>query len=107
MWRHNKLKSFIAIAALALLTAATPKPALVVHLTDYAFKPATATVKVGDTVQFVNDDPYPHTVTATNGAFDSGNLDEHKSWSYTFTKAGTYAITCTYHPTMHETITVK
>lgn len=101
------MRFLIPIVALALLTAASPRPALVVHLVDYAFKPVAAQVKVGDTVQFINDDPYPHTVTAADGKFDSGNLDEHKSWSYTFTKAGTYAIVCTYHPMMKETITVK
>jgi plastocyanin len=101
------MKNLIAIVALALLTAAAPKPALVIHLTDFSFKPASATVSVGDTVQFVNEDPYPHTVTAAGGAFDSGNLDEHASWSYTFKKAGTYALTCSYHPNMKGMLTVR
>ena len=101
------MKSFVALAALALLIGAAPKPALVVHLSDFSFKPAVATVHVGDTVEFINDDSYPHTVTAANGAFDSGNLDEGKSFSYTFAKAGTYAIGCQYHPNMKGTITVK
>ena len=100
------MKHFAAVLALAVLTAAAPKPALVVHLSDFSFKPASATVKVGDTVEFVNDDPYPHTVTA-DGSFDSGNLDEHASFSYTFKKAGTYALTCTYHPNMKGMLTVR
>jgi plastocyanin len=101
------MKYVLAVVALALLTAAAPKPTLVIHLTDFSFKPASATVSVGDTVQFVNDDPYPHTVTAADGAFDSGNLDEHASWSYTFKKAGTYALTCSYHPNMKGMLTVR
>lgn len=100
------MKYVIAAFALALLTAAAPKPALVIHLSDFSFKPASATVSVGDTVQFVNDDAYPHTVTSGD-TFDSGNLDEHKSWSYTFKKAGTYALTCTYHPNMKGMLTVR
>jgi plastocyanin len=101
------MKNALAILALAVLTAAAPKPALVVHLSDFSFKPASATVSVGDTVEFVNDDAFPHTVTASSGAFDSGNLDEHKSWSYTFKKAGTYALMCTYHPNMKGMLTVR
>jgi plastocyanin len=101
------MKYALAVLALALLTATAPKPALVVHLSDFSFKPASATVSVGDTVEFVNDDAFPHTVTAANGAFDSGNLDEHKSWSYTFKKAGTYALTCSYHPNMKGMLTVR
>ncbi len=101
------MKQFAAVLALAVLTAAAPKPALVIHLTNFSFKPASATVKTGDTVQFVNDDPYPHTVTDAGGSFDSGNLDERASWSHTFTKAGTYTLTCTYHPNMRGTLTVR
>jgi len=101
------MKQFAAVLALAMLTAAAPKPALVVHLSNFSFNPASATVKVGDTVQFVNDDPYPHTVTGGDGSFDSGNLDEHASWSYTFKKAGTYTLTCTYHPNMKGMLTVR
>jgi plastocyanin len=101
------MKQFTAVLALALLTAAAPKPALVIHLSNFSFKPASATVKVGDTVQFVNDDPYPHTVTAQDRSFDSGNLDQHASWSYTFTKAGTYTLACTYHPNMKGMLTVR
>lgn len=101
------MKYALAIIALALLTAAAPKPALVVHLVDFSFKPASATVNAGDTVQFVNDDSYPHTVTASDGSFDSDNLDEHKSWSYTFKKTGTYTLLCTYHPNMKGMLTVR
>ena len=101
------MKYITALVALVLLTAAAPKPALVIHLSDFSFKPASATVNVGDTVEFINDDAYPHTVTAAGGAFDSGNLDEHASWSYTFKKAGTYTLTCSYHPNMKGMLTVR
>lgn len=101
------MKQFAAALALIVLTAAAPKPALVIHLTNFSFKPASATVKVGDTVEFVNDDAYPHTVTAADGSFDSGNLDEHASWTYTFAKAGSYTLTCTYHPNMKGMLTVR
>lgn len=87
---------------------------LTVTYTDSGFSPETVTVNVGDTVEFVNEssgdmwvgaDEHPthteydgtstreHCVdgAATGGSFDqcsrSGN---GTSWSYTFTKAGTF-----------------
>jgi plastocyanin len=61
-------------------------------------------VQTGQTVVFQNDDDVPHNVTAD--AFKSGDVNGGKSWKYTFTKAGTYAYVCTYHPGMKGSITV-
>ncbi|MBI4312339.1 MAG: cupredoxin domain-containing protein [Chloroflexi bacterium] len=65
----------------------------------------TLNVNVGTTVTWAQRDLEGHTVTAP-GLFDSGILDEGKTFSYTFTKAGTYTYTCTLHPSMTGTITV-
>lgn len=74
--------------------------------TGYA--PGTITVMIGvnNTVTWTNDDTAPHTVTATDHSFDSGNLNPGDTWSYTFTKPGTYNYICTYHPWMRGTIIV-
>ncbi len=60
------------------------------------FKPAEVNINVGDTVSFVNDDDVPHTVTAENKSFDSGNIAAHATWTHTFTKKGTYSYVCVY-----------
>jgi plastocyanin len=86
---------------------AAASPAAVVHIKDFAFSPSTVTVKTGDTVHFVNDDSVPHTVTSSDKSFDSGNMNQGSAWNYTFAKAGTYAYTCTFHPYMKGTVTVK
>jgi hypothetical protein len=57
-------------------------------------------------VTWSNVDGAPHTVTAENGAFDSGNLDEGAAFSFTFTAPGTYTYRCDYHPEMQATIVV-
>jgi plastocyanin len=62
-----------------------------------AFAPATLTVPVGTTVQWMNDDNIAHTVTADDGSFDSGNMNAGAAFKFTFTKAGTYAYYCKYH----------
>jgi plastocyanin len=70
------------------------------------YEPETLTVNRGDTIVWVNKDPFPHTVTA-KGAFDSHDIAAGKSWKYTARKAGEYAYVCTLHPNMKGTLTVK
>jgi plastocyanin len=79
----------------------------VVTISDFAYSPQQLTVTQGQTVRFVNRDDVAHTVTDTNGAFDSGSLDQDKSWTYTFNKLGTYSYYCTVHPSMKGSITVN
>jgi plastocyanin len=65
-------------------------------------------VKVGETVQWTNHDSVPHTVTTTKAPvkFDSGTLNKGDSWSYTFTKTGTYEYYCAVHPDMVSSVKV-
>ena len=70
------------------------------------YEPETLTVKRGDTIVWVNNDPFPHTVTA-KGAFDSHDIAAGKSWKYTPRKAGEYAYICTLHPNMKGTLKVE
>jgi plastocyanin len=70
------------------------------------FEPATVAVARGDTVVWLNKDPFPHTVTA-RGAFDSHEIAAGKAWKYTPSKAGTFEYVCTLHPNMKGTLSVK
>ncbi len=64
------------------------------------------TVPVGTTVTWTNEDSTAHTVTATDNSFDSGSINPGATFSYTFTKAGTFNYGCTFHPNMKSTVTV-
>lgn len=77
-----------------------------VQIANFAFNPSTLTVKVGTTVTWTNADSAQHTVTANDGSFASGDLNQGDSFSFTFTTAGTYAYHCDVHPGMKATITV-
>ncbi len=82
-----------------------------VKLVNFKFTPAQLTVKVGTTVVWTSEDNAPHTVTADDGSFNSGNLKKGDSFKFTFTKAGTFPYYCAYHGTaggggMSGTITV-
>jgi manganese oxidase len=83
---------------------ATP---LVIHMKNFAFVPDKATVAVGTTVVWKNDDSVAHTAAASGkDGFDSGNLDTGASFSHAFKTAGTFHYVCAYHPDMHGTLTV-
>ena len=70
------------------------------------FVPDSIAVKAGDTVVWVNKDLFPHTATAQDRTFDSGELAANASWKYIASKPGKYAYICTLHPTMKGTIVV-
>lgn len=98
-----------AVADTSSTSMSAPAPAatpVLVTIKDFAFSPNVVTIPVGGAVTFKNLDSAAHTATDSNGAFDSGNLDTGKSFTYIFTKAGTFKYVCTYHPSMRATIVV-
>jgi amicyanin len=78
-----------------------------VSITNFAFAPAAITVKVGTTVTWTNNDEEPHTVFSGAGGIKSPVLASHQNtFSFTFSKPGTFDYNCTIHPFMHGTVTV-
>ena len=78
-----------------------------VSIANFSFTPAKLSISVGTTVIWTNNDSVTHTVTADGGAFDSNNLSPGNTFSFTFSKAGTYTYHCKIHPSMMGTILVK
>ena len=72
-----------------------------------SFQPGDLKISVGDTVVWVNKDPFPHTATSKNGEFDSKEIAEGKSWKHTFKTKGDFAYVCTLHPPMKGTLKVE
>ncbi len=72
-----------------------------------AFDPASVTIKVDETVKWLNQDSTAHTVVADNGEFQSENLRPGGDYTYTFPEAGTYPFHCSIHPTMTGTVIVQ
>jgi plastocyanin len=63
-------------------------------------------VQTGDAVTWTNMDDVSHTVTADNGAFDSGAFGAGASFQLTAGPPGTYTYFCEIHPFMKGTLTV-
>ncbi|MFB7668676.1 plastocyanin/azurin family copper-binding protein [Kitasatospora sp. NPDC056138] len=86
-----------------------PAAANAVTIKNFAFSPATVTVKAGTTVTWTNTDPDAHTVTSKQGSggpLQSAALATGNTYSYTFTAPGTYPYYCTIHPFMTATVEV-
>jgi plastocyanin len=84
-----------------------PADATTVVIANLAFDPSAITVPTGTTVAWTNDDAVPHTVTSTDGVFDSGIFDPGGSFSFTFNEPGSFAYICQLHPQMQGTVTAE
>ncbi len=62
--------------------------------------------KRGDSIVWINKDPFPHTVTST-GKFDSNEIQPGESWTYQVQQSGELPYICSLHPTMKATLRVK
>ena len=77
----------------------------VVAVVDYAFRPATLSARVGDTVVWVNQGQAPHTATAA-GVFDTGMFRAGEQRTTSLRTAGTFTFRCAIHPEMTGTLQV-
>ena len=75
---------------------------------DKQFAVKSLAVKVGDTVNFRNEDPFFHNVFSLSDTktFDLGSYPQGQAKSVTFDKPGSAEIECAVHPGMKMTIEV-
>lgn len=78
-----------------------------VRMAGSRFEPSTLTIGSGETVRWFNDDGLPHTVSADDGAWDSGNLTPGQGFERRFDEPGSYLYLCRYHPGMAGTVEVE
>jgi plastocyanin len=106
---NTKLSAIFAAVPLALGLAALPAAAadFTVTIQGMTFAPASLSVAPGDTVTFVNQDKAPHTASATDGAFDTGQLSSGESATVTVAAAGTHDYICKVHPSMKGVVTAQ
>jgi YVTN family beta-propeller protein len=92
--------------------ARVPQPAAAragdtqVRMATFAFGPSAVRVRVGQRVTWVNGDPVPHTATARDLRWSSGQVVPGGSFTMTMTKPGTYGYFCGDHPFMQAKVIV-
>jgi plastocyanin len=72
-----------------------------------SYNPNPLEVEAGQTVTWVNDDSAIHTVTSTDGTFESDILQRGEIFNHTFDRQGEYPYYCDLHPAMVGTVSVS
>jgi plastocyanin len=103
-----RLASALPCAALIAVGAAWAAQEHVVAQKNKSFSAKKLTVKVGDTVKFVNEDSFAHNIFSLSAAksFDLGSFGNGGSKSVTFDKPGKVEVECAVHPDMRLDIEV-
>ena len=105
------MRSILPLAALAAALVAGPALAgeHVISQKGRAFSAKKLVVQPGDSVKFVNDDPFAHNVFSLSEAksFDLGSYGQGGAKSVVLDKPGTVEVECAVHPDMKLTIEVK
>ncbi len=73
-----------------------------VSIAGFAFSSNNTTINIADSVKWTNQDATTHTVTDTGGpeSYDSGNLVNGDTFTFTFNMPGDYPYACNIHPSM-------
>ncbi len=79
-----------------------------ITISNFMFAPMSASVAPGGTVKVTNKDSVDHTLTATGGQFDTGDIGDGQTKTFTApTMPGTYHYICNIHQYMMGTIIVR
>lgn len=90
---------------LADATFAPASEAASIVITDLEFAPSAVTVRVGDTIVWINKDIVEHTATSREGDFDV-NTPKSRPARWRATKVGDFPYYCRLHPNMTGVIHV-
>ena len=110
--RHPRLGAS-AVAVLIAMLAAPCGTAIaaesVVSQKGKAFSIKKLKIKVGDSIKFVNDDPFSHNIFSLSPtkSFDLGSYPQGGAKTVVFDKAGTVEVECAIHPDMTLVIEVE
>ncbi len=100
------VSSKTGVATKSSPTVANQEAAAEIDQDNLTFKPSKVTVKVGEKVRVKNSESAIHTVNI-DGKNISGNMKKGDVLYWTAPKAGTFKVSCDYHPQMSATITVQ
>ncbi|MEO9876284.1 MAG: cupredoxin family copper-binding protein [Anderseniella sp.] len=103
----KKVAAAIAAATFPTLQFAIAQPRTHrVEISGFKFTPDRLEVSVGDTVTWINRDIAPHTATATEGGWDTGELVKGAEASITVTAGMETTYFCAFHPMMKARLSI-
>ena len=117
--QHRKGAGVLLIAGALLLTAcgggggskgakSAGSSSTHIVISNFMFGPMTDTVAPGATISVTNQDSATHTLSATGGQFNTGDIKDNQTKTFKApTKLGSYSYICNIHQYMMGTIIVK
>ena len=87
--------------------AVTGQPARLGEIDRYLFLPKVIQISAGETVEWTNRDGVIHTVSADDGAWDSGAIRPGATTRIRFSEPGRYPYHCGPHPFMKGIVIVR
>ena len=88
-------------------TAAPPEAGIHdVAIRDFAYTPATLSIRVGESVRWTNFDVAPHDAVPLSGSWKTPLLKQNESATQVFNEPGVHPYYCTVHPAMRGTVEV-
>ena len=105
----HRLIFIMAGAALTVLAPSVHAEEVVINQNNKRFSEKKVTLKVGDTIRFVNADSTVHNVhSATRGhEFDLGAQQPGNDMTHTFSAQGKANVRCAIHPKMKMSVVVE
>jgi len=101
---HTSIPAEVASATLASISSGN---VFDIEISGFTFVQNTVTIKIGDTVNWINQDGATHTIVADDDSFKSSSLKNGNSFSHTFGIAGTYTYHCGIHSSMTGSVIVE
>ena len=111
--RRDWLRVFASTLAVGLMSAAAVRAArsqdnaVAVNIDNFAFTPATITIRLGTVVTWTNRDDIPHVVLVTALKIRSNVMDTGESFSQRFDTTGGFDYFCALHPHMKGKVIVN
>lgn len=99
---------FVLLAFSTLANAADEPATYTIDQKDKAFSKSYIKIKVGETIDFRNGDPWMHNVFSLSEvqSFDLGSYPRPQAKRVLFEKEGKIDVECAIHPQMHMVVEV-
>lgn len=108
---YTPLRAVILIVAAAALTSApasaVPPKTTAISIAGMTYQASEVTVRVGETVEWINNDVVDHTATEKKDQLWNVSIAPGKSAKVVMKKAGTFDYYCRYHPNMVAKLVVS
>ena len=98
---------FATLVVLSLGVAAPAQAAEAISITSSGFTPAQATIATGETVTWTNNDTVARQLVADGGAFNSPPIAPGQTYSFRFTRPGTFEYHDRTKTTMKGSVVVR